>query len=249
MPSSNRFATDRSHVTTSLAPFTRLDGVSLRYHRAGRDVLSNISFDIVPGSFYYLLGENGAGKTSLLNVLSLTMRPTGGRMFVMGRDVTRAGAEDIAPLRRRIGMIYQDFRLLEHKNAFENVALPLRIARASESQVNSFVAEMLGWLGMADFARAMPGDLSLGQRQLLAVARAVVTRPGLLLADEPTSNVDARRLSRLMHLFEQLHRLGTAVIFATHNDALIERYPHAVLHLRHGKLHAALPADAAAASS
>lgn len=216
-------------------PILQLKDVSLRYG-GGPAVLHDIDLAIAPGSFHFLSGPTGAGKTSLLRLLSLTIPPSKGSIRLFGNEIDKTPRDELAVLRQRIGVVFQDFRLLEHLSAFDNVALPLRINGADESETKHFVADMLGWLGLADRLDALPPDLSMGQRQMVCIARAVVGRPRLLLADEPTSNIDSRNAERLMNLFVELHNLGTAVVLATHSDALIERYAHPVLGIARGRL-------------
>jgi cell division transport system ATP-binding protein len=189
-----------------------------------------------------MMGPSGAGKTSLFRLLSLLHMPTAGRITMFDKDVARMNRQELTAQRRRIGMVFQDFRLLDHLSAFDNIALPLRINGGQDAQIGGFVSEMLGWLGMAELIEAKPPTLSMGQRQLVAVARAVVTRPNLLLCDEPTSNIDSKLARRLMHLFTQLSKLGTTVLIATHNDDLVERYGHPVLHMENGRLSRPEPA-------
>jgi cell division transport system ATP-binding protein len=217
------------------APVVRLDQIGLRYGE-GPDVLKEVSLALDSGSFHFLIGPSGAGKTSLLRLLSLSHPPHKGQIALFGRKISQLGRDEVASVRRRIGVIFQDFRLLDHMSAFDNVALPLRINGADDEQISSFVSEMMNWLGLSDTIEAKPPMLSMGQRQLLSVARAVITRPALLLADEPTSNIDSARAGRLMHLFVQLNRLGTTVVIATHNDDLLRRHPYPLLHMEGGRL-------------
>jgi cell division transport system ATP-binding protein len=232
---------DRSRRT-----ILQLHGVGMRYG-SGDEVLRDIDLTINAGSFHYLVGPSGAGKTSLLRLMSLSVPPSRGRIVLFGRDVAMVEREELGRLRRRIGVVFQDFRLLEHLSAFDNVALPLRIGGADEEQISSYVSQMLTWLGLAERMEAKPAELSMGQRQLVTVARAVVTRPDLLLADEPTSNVEPARVERLMFLFGELHRLGTAVVLATHSRELLRRWTFPVLYLERGRLIRPLPAGRAAA--
>lgn len=213
----------------------RLERVSMRYGR-GPVVLHDIDLTLQRGDFLFLMGPSGAGKTSLFRVLGLLHAPTSGRVMVGERDVARLGKDELTAQRRRIGMVFQDFRLLDHLSAFDNIALPLRINGGKDEQIGDFVAEMLGWLGLADLVDATPPTLSMGQRQLVAVARAVVTRPNLLLCDEPTSNIDTALARRLMHLFTQLSKLGTTVVISTHNEDLVRRHRHPVLTMAGGRL-------------
>ncbi len=222
----------------------RFDGVGLSYGRvghgshapAGREVLHDLSFVLPDGAFSWLLGPSGAGKTSLLRLMYLAVRPTRGRLAVLGTDVESAERRLLARLRRRIGVVFQDFRLLPHLSAFDNVALPLRIAGRPEGQIRADVGEMLRWVGLTKQAEARPATLSGGEQQRVAIARAVVTRPSLLLADEPTGNLDEAQAERLMQLLKELNRLGTTVVVATHNDSLVDRHPARALRLSHGCL-------------
>lgn len=228
------------------ATILQLHGVGMRYGSSD-EVLRDIELTINAGSFHYLVGPSGAGKTSLLRVMSLSLPPSRGSVVLFGRDVAMVDRAELGRLRRRIGVVFQDFRLLDHLSAFDNVALPLRIGGADEEQISSYVSQMLGWLGLGERMEAKPAQLSMGQRQLVTVARAVVTRPDLLLADEPTSNVEPARVERLMFLFTELHKLGTAVVLATHSRELIRRWAFPVLHLERGRLIRPVPGGRAAA--
>ena len=223
-----------------MGPMVRLEGVGLRYGsprgEAAAFVLDGISFAVGAGGFRWLLGHSGAGKSSLLRLLYLAVRPTRGRVEIMGADVGAAPRRALPPLRRRIGVVFQDFRLLPHLSAFDNVALPLRLAGRPEGQVRADVSEMLRWVGLASNGAARPAELSGGEQQRVAIARAVVTRPALLLADEPTGNLDDTQAERLMQLLHELNRLGATVVVATHNAALVDRHPAPTLVLDHGRL-------------
>jgi cell division transport system ATP-binding protein len=216
----------------------RFDAVGLRYDRTGRgtEVLHGLTFELPSGAFRWLLGPSGAGKTSLLRLLYLAVRPTSGHLSVLGTEVTTARRRALPQLRRRIGVVFQDFRLLPHLSAFDNVALPLRIAGRPEGQIRADVSEILRWVGLSGRLDARPAALSGGEQQRIAIARAVITRPSLLLADEPTGNLDEEQAERLMHLFKELNRLGTTVVVATHNEPLVGRHPAPVLQLDHGRL-------------
>jgi cell division transport system ATP-binding protein len=198
----------------------------LRYG-TGAEVLRDLDFRLSQGGFYFLTGPSGAGKTSLLKLLYLAQRPTRGRISLFGEDLTGAPRDAMPKYRRRIGVVFQDFRLIRHLSAFDNVALPLRIAGASEEDVEGPVREMLAWFGLADRASARPPTLSGGEQQRVAIARAVINRPELLVADEPTGNVDSDMAKRLLHLFTSLNRLGTTVVVATHDVGLIGATPGA----------------------
>jgi cell division transport system ATP-binding protein len=217
----------------------KLEDVGLRYGTGSdepTEVLHDITFQVPEGGFRWLMGPSGAGKTSLMRMIYLAVRPTRGRLFIQGTDIVRAERRTLPRLRRRIGVVFQDFRLLPHLTAFDNVALPLRIAGRPEGQIRADVAEMLRWVGLAAKLESRPHQLSGGEQQRVAIARAVIGRPSLLLADEPTGNLDDAQAERLMQLFHELNRLGTTAIVATHNDALVARHPARALRLDHGRL-------------
>ena len=215
------------------------DGVGMHYG-AGRDVLRDVNFKLADGSFHFLTGASGAGKTSLMRLMYLAHQPTSGAVHLLGKNTGRATRDELAQIRRRIGFVFQEFRLLDHLTAVENVALPLRIAGRKGREVDSQVRELLSWVGLADHLDAHPSTMSGGQQQRVSIARAVINRPRLLLADEPTGNVDDATAARLMYLFEELNKMGTTVVIATHNEALIRRFDHPVLQLEAGRL-AVLP--------
>ena len=202
------------------------ENVGLRYD-ADREALSNVSFALNAGEFYFLTGPSGAGKTSLIQLLYLAQRASRGSVRLFGRDIGTLRRNQLPALRRRIGVVFQDFRLIAHLSAFENVALPLRIAGAQSTEIETAVAEMLNWVGLAGRHDALPATLSGGEQQRVAIARAVIGRPDILLADEPTGNVDADMAHRLLHLFDGLNRIGTTVLVATHDLHLLSRVPNA----------------------
>ena len=212
------------------------DRVGLRYG-TGAEVLRDLEFRLGAGGFYFLTGPSGAGKTSLLKLLYLAQRPTRGRIRLFGEELSDAPRDVLPNFRRRIGVVFQDFRLIRHLSAFDNVALPLRIAGKIESDVEGPVREMLAWVGLADRASARPATLSGGEQQRVAIARAVISQPEILVADEPTGNVDAEMAERLMNLFSALNRLGTTVVVATHDVGLIASIPGAqMVRLEHGSM-------------
>ncbi|HEV1999448.1 MAG TPA: ATP-binding cassette domain-containing protein [Xanthobacteraceae bacterium] len=213
----------------------RLEKVDLHYR--GAAVLKDVSFSVAPGSFQFLTGPSGGGKTSLLRLLSLSLRPSRGLLALFGRDVSRLGAEEIAVLRRRIGMVFQDFRLLDHLTTYENVALPLRVMGREEPSYRAVVIELLRWVGLGDRMHVLPPELSDGEKQRAAIARAIMVRPELLLADGPTRNVDPSLAQRMLRLFVELHRSGTAVIIATNDIALMDQYDARRLVLSDGTLY------------
>ncbi|MFN4165352.1 MAG: cell division ATP-binding protein FtsE [Ferrovibrio sp.] len=214
----------------------RFQNVGMRYG-PGPEVLRDVSFELAPGSFHFLAGPSGAGKTSLLKLLYLAQRPSRGLITMFGQDVSTASRAALPMLRRRIGVVFQEFRLLDHLTALDNVALPLRIAGADEKRTRDHVIELLTWVGLGDRLEARPATLSGGEKQRVAIARAVIARPSLLLADEPTGNVDADMAQRLMYLFVELNKLGTAVVLATHDTQLLQQFRFPVMRLRGGQLH------------
>ncbi len=214
----------------------RFENVGLRYS-VGPEVLRDLTFRVDPNSFQFLTGPSGAGKTSLLRLLFLALRPTRGLVTIFGHDVATLSKDALSTLRRRIGIVFQDFRLLDHMSTFENVALPLRVMGQDEQSYREEVLELLKWVGLGDRIWALPAVLSGGEKQRAAIARAVIARPQLLLADEPTGNVDPNLAQRLLRLFVELHKSGTSVIIATHDIGLMDRFDARRLVLHDGRLH------------
>ena len=213
----------------------RFENVGMRYG-AGPEVLRDVSMRLPPGSFHFLTGPSGAGKSTLLKLMYLAERPSRGIISLFDRDIATTPRRELPPLRRRIGVVFQDFRLIDHLSAFDNAALPLRVSGLAEAQIREHVVELLSWVGLADHLDAKPATLSGGQQQRVAIARAVISRPSLLLADEPTGNVDDEMALRLLRLFEEMNKLGTTLVIATHNEALVTRFGHPRLHLDEGGL-------------
>lgn len=240
----------------------RLDGLSLRYSAKGMqksaletfwqrvkpgqnaspspkihlpEVLSDINLHIDKGSFTYLTGVSGAGKSTLLKLIYLRLQPTGGTLRMFGKNVAALSSAERARLRRQIGVVFQDYRLIDHLTVEENVALPLRIAADYNAHRRADILDLLTWVGLGDALDAYPPTLSGGQKQRVALARAVITRPKLLLADEPTGNLDGGMGARLIFLLEELNRLGTSIMVATHSTPLVARFPHPVFHLQAGR--------------
>ena len=214
----------------------RFEHVGLRYG-VGPEVLRDLTFRIDPHSFQFLTGPSGAGKTSLLRLLFLALRPTRGLITVFGHDIATLNTDALATLRRRIGVVFQDFRLLDHMTTYENVALPLRVIGQAEASYREEVVELLKWVGLGERISALPPVLSGGEKQLAAIARAVIARPQLLLADEPTGNVDPNLAQRLLRLFAELHKSGTSIVIATHDIALMDQFDARRLVLHEGRLH------------
>ena len=215
-------------MSTREEAIVQFDNVGLRYG-TDREVLSNVSFTLFSGRFYFLTGASGAGKTSLLKLLYLAQRPSRGGMSMFGRDVITLPRERLPAFRQRMGVVFQDFRLVDHLSAFDNVALPLRVSGVREADLREPVADMLEWVGLAHRARARPATLSGGEQQRVAIARAVIGRPEILIADEPTGNVDPEMAVKLLRLFEALGRLGTTVVVATHDIQLLRQVPDSMI--------------------
>jgi cell division transport system ATP-binding protein len=213
----------------------RFSDVSMRYGR-GPEVLSNVSLSLPRGSFHFITGVSGAGKSSLLKLIYLAARPSAGTFRLFGEDVVKMTARDLPMARRKIGVVFQDLLLLDHLSAFDNTALPLRIAGHKAADYRGDVAELLTWVGLGGRMHALPPTLAGGEKQRLAIARAVVNRPEILLADEPTGNVDHEMALRIYRLFVEMNRLGTTVIIATHDQDLVARSGRPVLHLEKGRL-------------
>ncbi len=214
----------------------RFEHVGLRYG-LGAEVLRDLTFRIDPHSFQFLTGPTGAGKTSLLRMLFLSLRPTRGLVTLFGHDVATLSKDALATLRRRIGIVFQDFRLLDHMTTYENVALPLRVIGQPEESYREEVIELLNWVGLGERIWALPPVLSGGEKQRAAIARAVIGRPWLLLADEPTGNVDPNLAQRLLRLFVELNKSGTSIVIATHDIALMDQFDTRRLVLHEGRLH------------
>ncbi|MEP2703536.1 MAG: cell division ATP-binding protein FtsE [Roseibium sp.] len=213
----------------------RFENVGLRYGM-GPEILQDLSFQIERQSFQFLTGPSGAGKTSLIRLLFMSLRPTRGLIKVFNRDLSVIDKQELPKLRRKIGVVFQDFRLLDHLTTYENVALPLRVVGKDEADYKSDVIDLLKWVGLGDRMHVHPPVLSGGEKQRAAIARALITRPDVLLADEPTGNVDPPLARRLLRLFIELNKLGTSVIIATHDIALLEQVDARRMVLDDGRL-------------
>ena len=200
-------------------------------------MLTQVNLHLEAGSFTFISGASGAGKSSLLSLLSLSLKPTSGSLHLFGQDVTELTREELPIARRKIGTVFQDYQLLNHLTVAENVGLPLKILGEPREEIAEKVKELLAWIGLDGFADVRPSILSGGQKQRVAIARAVINNPLLILADEPTGNLDHELSLKLMHLFRSLNKVGTTVLFATHDDSLIEAFDYPVIYLRDGLLH------------
>lgn len=213
----------------------RFENVGLRYGM-GPEILRDVSFHLPERSFQFLSGPSGAGKTSLLRLLFLSLKPTRGLITIFGKDRSQITRRELPLIRRRIGIVFQDFRLLDHMTTYENVALPLRVRGREEASYRSDVIELLKWVGLGERMHVLPPVLSGGEKQRAAIARALIEQPEILLADEPTGNVDPTLARRLLRLFIELNRLGTAVVIATHDLTLMEQVEARRMVLAGGRL-------------
>ena len=218
----------------------QLENVAIRYG-SDSDIVRDVNVHIRSGSFHFLTGPSGAGKTSILKLMYLALRPAAGRVSMFGQDVSHLPRRELPPLRRRIGVVFQDFRLLDHLTAFDNVSLPLRIQGLTDEAYREDVEELLTWVGLGERLDWKPPTLSGGEQQRVAIARAVVAKPELLLADEPTGNVDPQMGQRLMKLFVELNKLGTSVVIATHDEAMVRQLSVPVLRLQGGTVRTEAP--------
>lgn len=213
----------------------RCQNMSLEYV-PGSPVLRQVNLHLEPGSFTFIAGASGAGKSSLLGLLSLSLKPTDGTLHLFGQDVTDVTREELPFARRKIGTVFQDYQLLNHLTVAENVALPLKIIGEPADEIAQKVGELLAWIGLADYADVRPPLISGGQKQRVAIARAVINKPLLILADEPTGNLDHELSMKLMYLFRSLNKVGTTIVFATHDESLMQAFQYPTLYLKDGQL-------------
>lgn len=230
------------NINTNINSIIEMQNVGIRYGQ-GPEILSDVKLSLKKGSFHFLTGRSGAGKTSLLSMMYLAQKPSRGIVSVFGKNVNFTDRDSLSLLRRRIGVVFQDFRLLDHLSAYDNVALPLRVCGMDEKEVRKRVLELLQWVELDKHIQATPTTLSGGEKQRIAIARAVINRPDLLLADEPTGNVDNDIAPKLMKLFVELNKLGTTVVIATHSEKLITDFSYPRLHLQHRNLNIYQPND------
>lgn len=203
-------------------PIIDMQNVSVGYDN--KDILNNIQLSLTPGSFTFVTGKSGAGKTTLLSMLYLIKKPSRGILKVFGNNINFSNRENLALMRQRIGVVFQDFRLLEHLSVYDNIALPLRVKGMNEQDIYKRVVELLRWIELHKSIYKTCNTLSGGEKQRIAIARAVINRPDILFADEPTGSVDAEIADKLMRLFVELNRVGTTVVIATHNEQLTSTY-------------------------
>ncbi len=210
--------------------------VAAQYER-GVEVLSDVSFNISNGAFYFLSGASGAGKTTLLRLIYQLHRQNNGQIKLFGKSTTGLSRDEISDLRRKMAIVFQEYSLLSHFSVFDNVALPLRVRGMTEAKVKKLVTKTLEWVGLARYADKNPKSLSGGQQQRVSVARAIIVQPEILLADEPTGNLDDESASRLMELFIQMNKnFGTTIILATHSRKLMDTYKFPVIHVENHRV-------------
>lgn len=222
-------------------PIIYMQNVSVGYE-GNEEVLSNVSIELEPGSFTFITGKSGSGKTTLLNMLYLTKKPSKGVLRVFGKNINFSNRDVLSLLRQRVGVVFQDFRLLEHLSVFDNIALPLRVRGMNEKEIFRRVSELLNWVELSEYIYKTCNTLSGGEKQRVAIARAVINRPDILFADEPTGSVDSEIAGKLMRLFVELNKVGTTVLIATHNEQLTTTYNYQRINLYNGtaKLYPAL---------
>lgn len=203
----------------------------------GREVLTDVSFNISAGSFYFLSGASGAGKTTLLRLIYQLHRPSRGQIKLFGQTTNDMSRDDIAHLRHKMAIVFQEYSLLSHLTVFDNIALPLRVRGLPEGKIKKLVDKVLEWVGLGKYADANPLALSGGQQQRVSVARAIIIQPAILLADEPTGNLDDENASRLMELFIQMNKMfGTTIILATHSQKLMDTYKFPVIRVENHRV-------------
>ncbi|WP_343684538.1 ATP-binding cassette domain-containing protein [Asticcacaulis sp.] len=230
------FEPDHSQVVVFRDVGLGYEGAGHTGHDPEHYILKDLNFTLSSGSFHFLTGSSGAGKTSLLRLIYQAQKPSVGEISLFGERLNPSDRKQTAEMRRRIGIVFQDFRLLEHLDVFDNAALPLFVRGEDPRRFEADVIELLTWVGLKTRLHAMPDVLSGGEKQRLAIARAVINRPTLILADEPTGNIDHAMGLRIMRLFIELNRLGATVLIATHDEALIRASGMQVLELRDGRL-------------
>ena len=215
-------------------PVISLEKVSLHYGNVS--ILKNISLSLYDKSFHFLTGVSGAGKTSFLRLIYSAVTPSSGLLKIFGKDMSTIPKEELCKLRQQMGVVFQDFNLLNHLTVLENVALPLKVIGEPVSAREKQAKEILDWVGLGEYFNAYPEALSGGQKQRIAIARAVITRPKILLADEPTGNVDDQIASKLMNLFYGMHKMGTCVIVATHSRKFVNVFNYNEIHIHAGAI-------------
>ncbi|MGH3307260.1 MAG: cell division ATP-binding protein FtsE [Nocardioides sp.] len=214
----------------------RFEKVTKTYAGQGHPALDQISVDVEKGEFVFLVGTSGSGKSTALRLVLRESRPTSGRVYVAGKEINRLASWKVPRLRRQIGTVFQDFRLLQNKNVSENVAFALQVIGKSKSEIRSLVPETLEMVGLEGKGDRMPDELSGGEQQRVAVARAFVNRPMILIADEPTGNLDPTTSVGIMKLLDRINRTGTTVVMATHDSSIVDQMRKRVIELDAGRV-------------
>jgi len=202
----------------------------------GKQILNHITFTINRGEFVYLIGPSGAGKSSILNLINFSLLPDNGTVIINKYSSAKIRYTQIPYVRRSLGVIFQDFKLLSDRNVFENVALTLRVQKKKHSEISKHVLKVLTDVRLGHKRNQYPRDLSGGEQQKVAIARALINEPFILLADEPTGNLDPASANEILDLLEDINRRGTAILMATHNYSLIRKYPHRTITIENGEL-------------
>jgi cell division transport system ATP-binding protein len=226
----------RSHRSRTLVPVIRFEKVTKTYAGQGHPALDQISVEVEKGEFVFLVGTSGSGKSTALRLVLRESRPTSGRVYVAGKEINRLASWKVPRLRRQIGTVFQDFRLLQNKNVSENVAFALQVIGKSKAEIRSLVPETLEMVGLEGKGERMPDELSGGEQQRVAVARAFVNRPMILIADEPTGNLDPTTSVGIMKLLDRINRTGTTVVMATHDSGIVDQMRKRVIELDAGRV-------------
>ena len=217
------------------APVIRFEQVTKEYQK-GVHAINDITFSINKGEFVFIVGSSGSGKSTLIRLMLREILPTKGKVFVAGRELSRLRRHQISKYRRSIGVVFQDFRLLKDRNAYENVAFAQRVVETPPGDIKRNVPRMLSLVGLSEKYKAFPSELSGGEQQRVALARALINNPMILLADEPTGNLDPKNSQEIMRLLEEINRRGTTVVVVTHNHEIVDMMQKRVITLRNGRI-------------
>lgn len=216
-------------------PIISLDKVMVHYGN-GVPILKNVSLELNKKSFYFLTGASGAGKSTFIRLLYMGLKPSSGALKIFGENVSDLNSQEICQVRQKIGVVFQDYNLLNYLTVLENVALPLKVRGETQRAREHQAKEILDWVGLGNCFNVYPEQLSGGQKQRVAIARAVITRPDIILADEPTGNVDENIANKLMRLFYGMHKMGTCVIVATHYRQFVDQFKFSELAIERNKV-------------
>ena len=212
----------------------RFDQVSFKYSPQEKDIIQNLNLELEEGSFHFLCGASGSGKTTIFRMMYMDLLPTSGNLNIFGRQVNALSRDEIAHFRRKMGVVFQNGGLLNHLSVRENVSLPLTLHGKPSAEQEKCIDEIINWVGLSEKRDVYPATLSGGEKQRVGIAKAVVNRPKLLIADEPSGNVDEAMAKRIMYLFTELNKHGTTVLVATHDKNLISAFDYPSLYLENG---------------